>query len=235
MPTRVRRRRGQTAHALRRALGIGVCSGLCVLAGGAGAGCNIVGIAGPIAKAIDDAGTTVFPAQYTGLEGKTFAVMVEADAVMRVNSPRIVNVVTNGVTRQLSQNVIHAGFVPGPRVLEFQFSTPRSQMWEPLRIADELTVDRLVKIELVEYRLNEPGNATIWEGRAIARVEVYEAELEGNEPVYTQEVRVAFPDGTGFSRQEIPGRAVEANLQQRLIDRISWLMYEVELPNTLPY
>ena len=213
-------------------LGLGcACLGGLILTGG----CNIVGIAGPIARAAHEAGSTTYPAEYEGLEGKTFAVIVQADASLRMNQPRLVNVLTNAATRTLAENTVHAGFVPGPRVLEFQYSTPRWTAWEPLRIADELTVDRLVVIDLVEYRLNEPGNAHLWDGRAVARVEVYEAEYESNEPAFASEVRVKYPDGTGYSRQEMSGRQVAANLQSRLIDRCCWLMYEHTLPNTIEY
>ena len=198
-------------------------------------GCNIVGILGPISQAAYEAGDTTFPAQYEGLTGKTFAVIVQADMAMRMNEPRAVTQLTNAATRTLANNTAHAGFVPGPRVLEFQFATPRWSTWEPLRLADELTVDRLVVIELLEYRLHEAGNAQIWDGRAVARVQVYEAEYDSDEPAFVSEVRVKYPDGTGFSRQEISGRQVEANLQQRLVDRTCWLFYEHTLPNTIEY
>lgn len=209
-----------------------------VLLGAVGAlssGCNLVGILGPISRAAHEAGSTTYPAEYEGLEGKTFAVVVQADPVIRMNEPRLVNVLTNAITRTLATNVNHAGYVPGPKVLEFQFSTPRWSAWEPLRIADELTVDRLIVIDLVEYRMHEAGNAHLWDGRAVARVEVYEAEYASNEPAFAGEVRVKYPDGTGFSRQEMPGRQVAANLQQRLVDRACWLMYEHTLPNTIEY
>ena len=198
-------------------------------------GCNIVGILGPISQAAYEAGDTTFDAQYEGLTGKTFAVVVQADMAMRMNEPRAVSQLTNAATRILAANTAHAGFVPGPRVLEFQFSTPRWSTWEPLRLADELTVDRLVVIELLEYRLHEAGNAQLWDGRAVARVEVYEAEYDTNEPAFVSEVRVKYPDGSGFSRQEISGRQVEANLQQRLVARTCWLFYEPTLPNTNEY
>lgn len=199
------------------------------------AGCNLFGIVAPIARAAEEAGSTTYPAEYDGLVGKTFAVIVQADPVLRMNEPNLPGVMTNAITRVLASNVNHAGYVPGPRVLEFQFSTPRWAAWEPLRVADELTVDRLVVIDIVEYRKHEPGNAVIWDGRAVARVEVYEAEYDSNEPVFASEVRVQYPDGSGFSRQELDGRVVEANLRQRLVDRATWLMYEHTLPNSIEY
>ncbi len=210
---------------------LSVCAGALLVSGG----CNIIGILGPISRAAHEAGSTTYPAEYDGLTGKTFAVVVQADTVLRMNQPNLVSVLTNAATRTLATNVLHAGYVPGARVLEFQFSTPRWSTWEPLRLADELTVDRLIVIDLVEYRTHEAGNAQIWDGRAVVRVEVYESEYESNEPAFVSEIRVKYPDGTGFSRQEIPGRQVEANLQQRLIDRCCWLMYEHTLPNTQEY
>ncbi len=198
-------------------------------------GCNIVGVAAPFLDAAEKAGTTTFPAQYEGLEGETFAVVVNADPALRINYPRVVNRLTNAITREMATNVAAVGFVPGPKVLEFQFSNPRWSAWQPLDVADEFTVTRLVMVDLLEYRLNEPGNAHLWEGRAVALVNVYEAEYEGNDPAFTREVKVSFPDGTGYTRTEISQGAVAANLETRLVNRISWLMYEHTLPNTIEY
>ncbi len=192
--------------------------------------------AGFFAKTFHEAGSTKVFAEYEGLKGEDFAVLVHADQVLRAQDTSLVSVVTNGVTRTLSQPDIGAtGVVPGPAVLMFQYENPSWPSWSYSRLADEFTVSRLVVIDLYEYRLNEPGNRHVWDGRAAARVSVFEAELGGEEFAFSKDIVVQFPDGTGFTRNELLQEVVEANLQDRLIKRISWLMYDHEEPNNLEF
>jgi len=188
------------------------------------AGCAAAGF---FAKTIHEAGDHMVYAEYTGLAGHDFAVLVHADQVLRAADVGLVTKITNGVTRMLSQPEVGAsGVVPGFAVLTFQYENPSWPSWSYERLADEFTVSRLVVIDLYAYRLNEPGNRHVWDGRAGARVSVYEREMDAEEFAYSGDVAVQFPDGTGFTRNELQKEIVEANLQDRLIKRISWLMYD---------
>lgn len=199
-------------------------------------GCNIIAAGGIVGHAIHEAGSTKVEAEYKRLRGETVAVVVYMDQYLRANDPRLANRLTNAITRVLSQPQVGlAGIVPGSLVLEFQYSRPAWPTWSYQEIADEFTVSRLVVIDLYEYRLHEPGNRYVWDGRAAARVGVFESGTGSNEFAYRKDVVVRFPDQMGMLENEISRNAVMANLEQRLVDRITWLMYDHEVPNTLKY
>lgn len=199
-------------------------------------GCNIVAAGGIVGQAIHEAGSTKVQAEYTGLRGETAAVVVYMDQYLRTNDPRLTNRLTNAITRVLSQPQVGlTGIVPGSLVLEFQYSKPAWPTWSYQELADEFTVSRLVVIDLYEYRLHEPGNRHVWDGRAAARVGVFESGTGSNEFAYRKDIVVRFPDQMGMLENEISRNAVMANLEQRLVDRITWLLYDHEVPNTLKY
>jgi hypothetical protein len=211
----------------------GVAAGAAVVCVGMQSGCQIAGYAAAVAH---EAGSTKVYAQYEGLRGHDYVVIVNMDQSLRATEPRLAAVLTNSITRQLGSPEVGAtGAVPGPRVLQFMYENPSWPSWSYQRLAEEFTVSRVVVIDLYEYRLYEPGNRYIWNGRAAARVGVYEAELGSEEFAFTDDVQVPFPDETGVTTRERSKGNVESNLQARLVTRIAWLMFDHEEPNVITY
>jgi hypothetical protein len=233
------RRRGVEASAMRDLSNTRfwlVVAGAAALAV-AGVGCNIVGPAvALVGKAAYEEGSTLVPAEYEGLDGRDFAVIVNADQSVRSDHRRLTTVLTNAVTRMLTLPEVGAtGFVPGAAVLEFQYNNPSWPSWTYQRIADEFTVDRLVLVDVYEYRLHEPGNRFTWQGRAAARVGVFEANTGTEEMAYQAHIVVGYPDGEGFTERELSENAVTEMLKLRLVNRVGWLFFEHEEPNTIEY
>ncbi len=197
------------------------------------AGCQVIGFA---AKAAHDAGSHKVYGEYDGLRGHDYVVIVNMDQSLRATEPRLATVLTNAITRQLGNPDIGAtGAVPGPKVLEFMYENPSWPAWSYQRLADEFTVSRVVVIDLYEYRLYEPGNQYLWNGRAAARVGVFEAGLGTEEFAFNKDVQVPFPDEKGVTVREKSKGNVESNLQARLVTRIAWLMYDHEEANVITY
>lgn len=196
-------------------------------------GCQAAGI---IAKAAYESGSHEVLAEYTGLRDHDYAVIVNMDQSLRASDPRLASILTNALTRSLGQPQIGAtGAVPGPKVLEFMYNNPSWPAWSYQRLADEFTVSRLVIVDVYEYRLYEPGNRYLWDGRAAARIGVFEANLGTEEFAFTTDIQVPFPDETGVTTREKTKGNVESNLQTRLVSRIAWLMFDHEEPNVITY
>lgn len=194
-------------------------------------------LAGVMGDTYERTGSHTVPAQYEGLRSKDFAVIVSADAVLQANHPRAVTVLTNAMTNRLTIPEVGAtGVVPGPRVLEFQYTNPSWQAWSWSEIADEFTVDRLIVVELEEYRLHEAGNMHVWDGRIAVRVGVVEVDSFAPEEFsFVRELRVSYPDGATTTTGELSEQHIEAVLQQRITDRVTWLFYEHEEMNMMRY
>lgn len=205
-----------------------VLAGACLVAGG----CQIAGF---FAKTAYESGSHQVFSEYEGLAGHDFAVVVNADQVVRSSDPRLVNRMTNAITRVLSEETGATGVVPGPMMLQFQYNNPSWPSWSYERLAQEFTVDRLVIVDLFEYRLNEPGNRFVWDGRAAARVSVFEAGMGGADVSFYRDVQVRYPDQTGVTRTELQEQVIVQGLEVRLVNRVCWLFFDHEEPNTIEY
>ena len=199
-------------------------------------GCIVGATIGGIAESYHRTGTSEIEAEYTGLEGRSFAIVVSADRMIEGNNPGIAARINQRVNDRLIQNALPSHAIPSADLLTVLYNTPQWPAMTRGEVADMLGVERLVVVELLEYTLHEPGNKYIWDGSASCVVTVYESDSGfPDDPVYEKALRVAFPDMSGLMRTEIPEAAVTSELSNRLTNRISWLFYTHEESNVIPY
>ena len=195
-------------------------------------GCTAIGF---MAESYKRESTHEVKAEYEGLAGKSFAVVVTADRMIEADHPGINDRMCAKITERLSAqgNVpLAGGFVPAKQVLRYLYDNPS---W-PARPLPELAtglggVDRLVYIELTEYRLHEPGNPYEWSGVASANVSVL--ELDGTNPenfAFEKPLTVKFPDKKGVDSSQLGADGMTSVLSSRLVDRASWLFYNHQEP-----
>jgi len=205
----------------------------CALAGG---GCVVGELIGGAAESFRLTGSTTFPAEYEGLSGRSFAVYVAADRVVQASNPALLARVSSGVNGALAEHAGGSAHIPTQTMLNAQLNNPQWLFMPRDELAEQLGVERLVVVEIVDYRLFEAGNAYIWDGFAEAIVEVYETDgLIPDEPVYDRTISVRYPDATGVLREEVPENLVTSELSRRLTQRVAWLFYEHEEPNAIRY
>jgi hypothetical protein len=214
------------------------CAGASLVAGvvGTGAGCSIGYIIGGMAQSAQREGSTTFDAEYTGLEGFSFAVIVTADRGVQSEFPALLPTMTQRLDLNLAENAGASGHVPGDDVTGFLANNPQWIAWPRARLAEELGVDRLVFVEVNEFRTNEPGNEYVWDGLAWGTVSVIESGMATTDlEAFRKDLRVKFPDDAGFSPLDISKQAVASELLRRLTERSAWLFYTHDEPNSLEY
>ncbi len=199
----------------------------------AGSGCNIVGFAGAMIDTYRRSSTKTIKEEYDGLRGKSFGVIVTGDRVLQGSYPTLLPRLQARITDRLANSTLTgvSGVVPPVMMLEFQLTNASWSTWNYAKVAAELGVERLVIVEVHEYRLNEPGNSFTWEGLIAARVSVVEAD--GPMPTefsFTKDVSVRYPDKGGLTPEDSNEQQVQAVLEGRFIDRVTWLFYEHEEP-----
>ncbi len=216
-----------TRRPSRRLLGAAALAGALAAVGG----CGVGQIFGAMAESYRRSSTKPVAAEYTGLQGKTCALVVSADRYVQSEDAGLVARLTVAMTQRLADSTGAKGWVAPQRVLQAQYNTPGWSAMDYSELAEALGVERLILVDLYEYRLNEPGNAYLWDGRAGATVGVVEADgpLAG-EFFFSKEILVRFPDGSGFGPTDFPASTVSQRLQNRLIDRVTWLFFEHEEP-----
>lgn len=209
---------------------------VCVLSGLLMSGCAIGALVGGMASNAERSGGKTVKAEYTGLEGKSFAVVVAADRTISGEYPDVVPLITREVTRRLAEHSGATGMVPAEDILRFQYQRPGWVALSPRDLAKELEVERLVFIDLQDYALTDPGNQYIWNGSAAGVVNVLEVEKSATgEFAFREPVRVKYPDQDGLSEYQISGQLVALELARRFVNRASWAFYEHEEPNDAKY
>lgn len=194
-------------------------------------GCALSTLAGGMAESYKRTSTRTIPSEYDGLKDKSFVVIVAADRLIQSSRPQEVARLTTLITQQLIENAGAAGVVPTSFVLQYQYNHPRwvTQTYEEL--ATHFGAERLVYVDLNEFRLNEPGNSYLWDGLATAMIGVVEADGPlPEEFAYSKRIAVTFPDAEGYGPTDYSEAMVIAVLEKRFVDRATWLFYEHEEP-----
>lgn len=194
-------------------------------------GCAVGTIVGGMAESHRRNSTRTVFSEYTGIVDKSFAVVVAADRGIQSIRPQQVARLTTLITQRLIEHADAAGVVPPAVILEYQYNNPR---WVTLtydELAEALGVERLIYVDLSEFRLNDPGNAHLWNGLASGTVGVVEADGPlGDDFAFSRQIAVRFPDQDGYTRTSYTADQVAAVLEKRFVDRLTWLFYDHEEP-----
>ncbi len=199
-------------------------------------GCVIGAAVGGMAESYRRTGSTSYPAEYERIAGKSFAVVCSASRVIEAEHPGITSRINMRVNNRLIQNANPSYAIPSADLLTVLYNTPQWPAMTRNEVAKLLGVERLIVIEIVDYRLNETGNQYVWDGAIAGIITVFESDSAlPNDPIYEKSISIRFPDSSGFMKSDIPGAAVTAELSNRFINRAAWLFYEHDEPNIIPY
>ena len=172
-------------------------------------GCWVFGVASAVGDNIESLKKIEVLAKYDGLENRTVAVLLQVDMQTAYEHPTAMANVSLNLAFTLRKNV-HGVRVLDPTVaLAWQHQNPSWPAMPLGKIAQELDVERLVVVDLYEYRLNPPGNRWLWDGLAAANVGI--VEHDGLDPDAIQLARRSDAQGNRASIESI-GRAM--NVQQ---------------------
>jgi len=218
----------RTQHNGWKCFGAAACCASAILT----SGCTLVGGA---MESYRESSTKVVEPDYLGLEGKSYAVLVTAERSIQADHPSLVDYLTGQMTARLaaSTNLPRAGgFVPAAQVLKYVYSNPGWTARGYADVAKELGgVDRLIVVEVIEFRLHDPGNQYLWDGIAGGTVSVIETDsLLADDVAYNRAITVDFPDQQGYGPNEMSEPTVRTELARRLLDRASWLFYSHDEP-----
>lgn len=194
-------------------------------------GCMAAELIGGMAESYKRDSTREVLAEYEGLTGKTFAVVVSVDRVVLSERPELAGGLTVAISERLKDNTPAAGYVPPRKVIEFMAVNPKWVIMTPSELLQEFGVDRLIYVEVIDFRLHEPGNRYLWDGLASATMGILEAESPlPDEFAFRRQVTVKFPDQQGLTPTDVTQSVVATRLQTRLVDRIVWVCYAHQEP-----
>lgn len=197
-------------------------------------GCQLAGV---IAANEARYGSSEKPALYTGLAGHSYAVVIQADREILAENPNLMEYLLAQVNARLAENAGASGHVPTEQLLLYLMNNTRWGAMSNAELAAALgNVERLVVLDLSDYRLTEENNPYVWAGLAQGRLSVFEADgAGGGEVAFEREIRVTYPDISGVTPDDQPRATVTSLLSRRLIDRTVWPFYAHEEPNAITY
>lgn len=204
-------------------------------------GCAVAALVGGMARSAQREGSHEVYAEYDGLKGKTFAAVVATDRSIEAEFPGL----TARLMERINSTIAHAhaqmpdGATAAPRIdrlLRVLYNHPEWPALPRSDVAELLGVDRLIVVDLSVYRLNEPGNAHLWDGSAVGTVAVIEADsMIPDEAVFERAISVTFPDSSGYMVTDIPRDVVHTELSNRFANRVAWLFFDHKEPNEIKY
>ncbi len=164
---------------------------------------------------------------YVGLENKTVAIVVSTDLATLHEHPQLALTIAANVSRGIRRNVPGTSVLPAAVVADWQFRTPH---WEAMpygELAEGLKVDRVVFIDLGEYRLHPYGNQWLWEGVCAAEIGVIERDgIDPDSYVESFSVESRFPRVKGVGRDGANRVQIETGLLAQFIEKTAWLFYK---------
>jgi hypothetical protein len=166
------------------------------------------------------------PAKYPDLEGKSVAVVVDADRSVLYEFPQVIEKITTGVTLRIGRDVPSVRVMRPDQVVNWQWRTPQWNAMSYGGIAQSLGVERVILIDLYEYRLNPPGNQWLWECTCAATVNVIEAD--GFDPdMFADSFTVAtkFPSVDAVDRSGASAQQIETGLLAEFVKQVAWLFH----------
>lgn len=196
---------------------------LLLLSGGcAGIAAATYAVAGPTK-------TVVVPAQYTGLDGRTVAVMVAGDEYLLYRFPEAQIRLSSNISARIAENVDGARVVNPMTMVKFQKDNPAWMTLPYGELISKVQVERLVIIDLSEYRLHDPGDKSTWRAVVSANVGVVEAEdIDPDNFSFFTNVRATFPEDGGIGVLNSDAETVELAVTTMFAQDVAELFYQHE-------
>jgi len=194
-------------------------------------GCVAAGLFSAMAQAHEDQKLIEVLPRYTDLEGQSVAVLVDAGLDILYDHPNVIIAITGGVAARIGANVPNTRILRPDEIIAWQWRTPEWNAMPYGQMAETLGVDRVVFIDLHEYRLNPPGNRWLWEGVCSATVGIIERDnADPDSFVDTFLVRGEFPTVAGVDRGSASANQIETGVLSEFIKETAWLFYRHERP-----
>jgi hypothetical protein len=191
------------------------------------AGCQLPGIVGAVGQNIEREKKVEVLAKYAGLDNKRVAVMVKADMGVLYEHPTVAPNISANLAQRLFENVPGIKVLDPRTVMTFQYQRPSWGAMPLGQVAEELDVDRVVVVDIYEYRLNPPGNRWMWEAVCGAHIGVAERDgIEPDEMVDQWNVTAKFPPQEGTARDQLSQTLVQNGLLATFVRNAAWTFYD---------
>ena len=189
-------------------------------------GCFVAELAGAVGQNIERYKKIEVLAEYDGLENRTVAVVIQCEPSILYEHPSVSGTVAMNVSNRIQQNVTGAKVLDYRQVMQWQYQTPSWSMLPYGEIASELGVERVVFVEIYEFRLNPSGNRYLWDGACSGTVGIIERDgWDTDAFAKTWDIAAKFPDIQGVGRESATESSIQMGVLAKFVNEVSWLFY----------
>lgn len=165
-------------------------------------------------------------ARYDGLEHQSVAILVDATLELQYEHPDVIDMVSGGVAARIGEHVEGVKILHPLTVRDWQYRTAQWSSMPWGEVAERLQVDRIVLIDIQEFRLHPRGNRWLWDG--VCRAVVSVAEADGYDPdefIDVWEVEARFPELEGLDRDSANEEEIKTGLLAQFTKQTGWIFY----------
>ena len=189
-------------------------------------GCFVAQLAGAVGQNIERYKKIEVLAEYDGLIDKTCAVVVQCEPSILYENGSVYGTIAMNVSKRLQENVKGIKVLDFRQVMQWQYQTPSWSMLSYGEMAEELGVERVVFIELYEFRLHPAGNSYLWDGACAATLGVIEED--GWDPdsfAKTWEIESSSQTSRVSGVKAPTAAQIQMGLMAKFVDETSWVFY----------
>jgi hypothetical protein len=174
-------------------------------------------------------------ARYEDLAGQRVAVMVAAADRTLAHYPQAREALTRLISNDLAENenkpTLKGIQLMSPEaILKYQDENPYWHTLRYSRLVGKLEVDRIVLVDLIDYRTHEPGNPHVYAGVIRADVGVIDASAEDPDNlVFNTQVNARYPENTSIGTVNRDERTVQLGALKQFTDKAAGLFYDHEV------
>ena len=171
-------------------------------------------------------------AEYRCLEGKTVAVLVNADQYTFYEHPGAQLAITRAVSANLRTHLIDAKLTDPDQLVKWQESHPYWNTLRYSRLINTMNVEAIILIDLAQYTTHELGNEYQLRGTILAMVSVIEASREDDRAgtndnfAYSRTVRIQFPQDNPVGMLDSDEQTVELGMIANFSEKVAGLFYD---------
>ena len=170
--------------------------------------------------------------QYADLANRSVAIVVSMSDFAEFNHPRAKQAITEEMSRRIQANVPGVTLTSPGEILKWQKENAYWASRPPSMLIKQLKVDRLVLVEIGEYRTHEPGDKHILRGVISASINIVEAEASDPDNFgasFTKNTMYPEPGESKVGRVGDSEALIEARTQIRFCESAAGIFYDHQI------
>jgi len=191
-------------------------------------GCkNVAGFVGHVVGGEEKDKVYEVEAKYKTLAGHSVAIVVKADQTLYFQYPAAPGTIQRSIAAELALQMPSVRLTDPAQIEKFQKENPYWNTMPDGDLLKRLKVERLILVDIAEFSLHEPGNASVWRGTIRGNVSVHEDNsANANNSTFSENVDSLFPNDSKVGVLNSDDQTMLFGLSKRFSQAVVGLFYD---------